>query len=1398
MKSERKQHPVLGEFVTFKSTMSLAEAIYATKYSNKAAKMDNFDDVRDKIDLISKQTLKRMRVHVVEKDATSFVSGMHNVIRTVKGKYRPVISFGDTSATTSGGKSPSKLPPSSDGQYLLDLERLAANSKNRQITNPTNASNSNANSNIAPSTPRRYSENRSSTTNASNSNANRNMAPSTPRRDSDNRSSTTNPSNRNKVNMEINASNSNVTNNTIVSSTSMFEDTKAKAMKYLNYFIGICQLYCELHVSSKKPLKHPSIPSRAWLEDTLGALRNAKTILENNQPIDSSSNSGKLLNNIMSRSLGEIFTEKYRELDDRKKAVMNIVTYNTLQDQYKNGTSGDSRSARSKRRQPAMQGGNGDRKKSRLEDLFPNGSGAPAYYNRGLKINSDLKHDFKDSKEIGNDNLVTLYEDRVYPVDEPTFVRNILLEDGIDPNDFDIRYNNNNTELKIKSYTEDTGMSRNVKEAFMLDKYVKCTTLPSLFDPSTSGRKISKDNPLISFNTFESKPIEFSPLIPNPLKPTGTIPLRKLYEFFYPADEDEENTLSRIDQVRDVIYKDILTYKIKGVSDDGDYETIYNYIKSNKTLLKKIQDILDKYYKFREELQKKHPTETPVKDPQYNVWFEYLKKKELWNELVRLGSENKELNELNFTRLIRNKRQEIGYKNPNNLLDLKNSINYFIDKNESFDEVKYMKGFRALMHLYRQSENEAGFIVYALNDKYTDDNYTEGKWSEYVQDQDECIILLTKLATKIETRDKEIRKNKKKKTPSFPSPEQNGYSKQELEDSLNNAKSINRIDDIEHSSILEIAGYIKYIHEEVFDPALHRLNTINTNVLNLFNDEPNIKKNVELLLKLCSEKVNKYTQINRDLYKFRYKEFTDFHESNTLWNDLLDLHQDAYYLINVMYEYMIKKNNPNYTNKIQILQQDVITFNEVIESELYKSYNEIVRQQNQWKTNLYEKDFEIMNAICDNFYPDLIKFESQKIDDDDDGNMVFTCLLNGKNGKRVNIPAGLFSKETVNFLFQTVQAKSFKIDYNVNANRNEATNRAKEQVFKTYLFGDRKENLKKLIRLKTLGDHMQLYYVKYLNLKDKPIFITTNDRILFGSALFTRTPCMFHTMSPQGWLPTLKYIKSLELRGLYKKHVDTKEELINKFKDALCKRHIADIFGEINTRTSSNNEDDEESKYMHLGVFYNPTQERLQDGEDWTTNAMNASPSTTPNNPMTNVTMTNVTMTNATNASPSANSNYRNANTISNSNKGKAPLIENSKVSTKRKRELNASTQNKQTKTVREWGIFLMKPPQRRIINKETVKITVEKDGKKINDYIGLYELKKNGKKKCWYPVITSKSILKKDETSYLNTLDVKNPDCIDENYIVKFTTDYGVPSNSEIFKYETEIYNYIMLNKQQ
>ena len=153
---------------------------------------------------------------------------------------------------------------------------------------------------------------------------------------------------------------------------------------------------------------------------------------------------------------------------------------------------------------------------------------------------------------------------------------------------------------------------------------------------------------------------------------------------------------------------------------------------------------------------------------------------------------------------------------------------------------------------------------------------------------------------------------------------------------------------------------------------------------------------------------------------------------------------------------------------------------------------------------------------------------------------------------------------------------------------------------------------------------------------------------------------------------------------------------------------------------------------------------------------------------------------------------------ISNSNKGKAPLIENSKVSTKRKRELNASTQNKQTKTVREWGIFLMKPPQRRIINKETVKITVEKDGKKINDYIGLYELKKNGKKKCWYPVITSKSILKKDETSYLNTLDVKNPDCIDENYIVKFTTDYGVPSNSEIFKYETEIYNYIMLNKQQ
>ena len=45
-------------------------------------------------------------------------------------------------------------------------------------------------------------------------------------------------------NMEINASNSNATNNAIVSSTSMFEDTKAKAMKYLDNFIGICQFYC--------------------------------------------------------------------------------------------------------------------------------------------------------------------------------------------------------------------------------------------------------------------------------------------------------------------------------------------------------------------------------------------------------------------------------------------------------------------------------------------------------------------------------------------------------------------------------------------------------------------------------------------------------------------------------------------------------------------------------------------------------------------------------------------------------------------------------------------------------------------------------------------------------------------------------------------------------------------------------------------------------------------------------------------------------------------------------------------------------------------------------------------------------------------------------------------------
>jgi len=243
----------------------------------------------------------------------------------------------------------------------------------------------------------------------------------------------------------------------------------------------------------------------------------------------------------------------------------------------------------------------------------------------------------------------------------------------------------------------------------------------------------------------------------------------------------------------------------------------------------------------------------------------------------------------------------------------------------------------------------------------------------------------------------------------------------------------------------------------------------------------------------------------------------------------------------------------------------------------------------------------------------------------------------------------------------------------------------------------------------------------------------------------------------------------------------------------LCERHIADIFGEIKTRTSSSDEDDEGSKYMHLGVFYNPTQETLQDGEDWTTkgeasnereryvtNVTNASSSANSNNHMTN----------AMNASFSANPNYRNANTRSNNNKGKAPLIENSKSRnvTKRKREPNASTQNKQTKTFREWGIFLMQKPKGGIRNKETVKITVKIDGEEIYAFYGLYELKKNGNKKCWYPVETNSFyISNNDNTSYLETLNVENPDCIDKNYIVKFTTDYGVPRNSEIFKYVEE-----------
>jgi len=118
------------------------------------------------------------------------------------------------------------------------------------------------------------------------------------------------------------------------------------------------------------------------------------------------------------------------------------------------------------------------------------------------------------------------------------------------------------------------------------------------------------------------------------------------------------------------------------------------------------------------------------------------------------------------------------------------------------------------------------------------------------------------------------------------------------------------------------------------------------------------------------------------------------------------------------------------------------------------------------------------------------------------------------------------------------------------------------------------------------------------------------------------------------------------------------------------------------------------------------------------------------------------------------------------------------------------SRQNKQTKTtdresVREWGIFLMaKPRKGSPMNKETVKITVEIDGKQRFDYYGLYELKKN----CWYPVKTNTiSISNNEKTSYSETLDVKNPDCINNNYIAKFTTDYGVPRNSEIYKYVEE-----------
>ena len=117
------------------------------------------------------------------------------------------------------------------------------------------------------------------------------------------------------------------------------------------------------------------------------------------------------------------------------------------------------------------------------------------------------------------------------------------------------------------------------------------------------------------------------------------------------------------------------------------------------------------------------------------------------------------------------------------------------------------------------------------------------------------------------------------------------------------------------------------------------------------------------------------------------------------------------------------------------------------------------------------------------------------------------------NGHLIDIPAKIFSIENIQ---KYIKYRGRPLSNNPNNKKlGELMILIKKQITQDY------DSLMVLCMFKSLGDHLQAYYVYYINHhENKKLILTTIDRVLLATCLYTDTPCAYESS-------TLNFMKKL-------------------------------------------------------------------------------------------------------------------------------------------------------------------------------------------------------------------------------------------------------------------------------